>query len=71
MNNKKERFNRVATRRTNAILKKLEILGHCANRSAYEFTDEEVNKIFAEIQKATKLTKMKFGLGNKAKEFKL
>ena len=41
MNGKKERFKRVATRRTNAVLKKLQILGHCANRSAYEYDAEE------------------------------
>jgi hypothetical protein len=71
MNEKRERFKRVATRRTNAILKKLQTLGHCANKSAYEYTDEEVNKIFAEIEKATKLTRMKFQLRTKTKEFKL
>ena len=71
MENKKERFKRVATRRTNAILKKLQVLGHCANRSAYEYTDEEVAKIFTEIERATKLTRMKFQPNNKNREFKL
>ena len=71
MNDKKERFKRVATRRTNAVLKKLQILGHCANRSAYEYDTSDINKIFAEIEKETKLIKAKFRLNNKHKEFKL
>jgi len=72
MESKSERFKRVATRRTNAILKQLDVLGHCANRSAYDYTDEEVNKIFAEIDKAMKLVKMRFQLNDrKKKKFKL
>jgi len=72
MEDKHKRFKRVATRRTNAILKKLQVLGNCANRSAYEYTDDEVNKIFGEIERATKMTKTKFQLdSNKNKEFKL
>lgn len=71
MNDKKERFKRVATRRTNAVLKKLQILSHCANRSAYEYDAEDINKIFTEIEKETKLIKAKFQLNNKHKEFKL
>lgn len=57
---KKERFKRLAEYRTNEILKKIRILGNCANRSAYDFTEEEVNKIFSEIEKKTKETKSKF-----------
>lgn len=72
MESKRERFKRVATRRTNAVLKKLQVLGHCANTNAYEYTEDEVNKIFGEIEKAIKLTKTKFQLAsNKNKEFKL
>ena len=72
MNNKQERFKRVATRRTNAVLKSLQVLGNCSNRSAYEYTEEEINRIFAEIERTVKLTKTKFHLArNKNKEFKL
>lgn len=58
--NKRDRFKRLATYRTNEILKKLKILGNCSNRSAYEYSEEEVNKIFSEIEKATKQVKSKF-----------
>ena len=72
MNDKRERFKRVATRRTNAVLKKLQVLGNCANKSAYEYAEEEVNKIFSEIERELKLTRMKFQFANnKRKEFKL
>lgn len=64
LNVKKERFKRLATYRTNEVLRKLKILGNCANRSAYGFTEDEVNKIFTEIDKATKFVKSKFHYPN-------
>jgi hypothetical protein len=60
-----ERFKRVAAKRTNDILEKIRILGNCSNRSSYDYTDEEVNKIFSEIDKQLKLTKAKFIAGEK------
>lgn len=65
-----ERFKRIASKRTNDILEKIRILGNCANRSSYEYTEEEVNKIFSEIDKQLKLTKAKF-LAGKRERFKL
>jgi hypothetical protein len=67
---KNERFKRIATKRTNEILEKIRILGNCSNRSSYEYTDEEVNKIFSEIEKQLKSTKAKFSSGKRDK-FKL
>jgi len=48
----------------------LKVLGNCANRSAYEYTEEEVNKIFSEIDKRTKEIKAKFHFSKK-EDFKL
>lgn len=70
MNNKRDRFKRLATYRTNEVLRKLKVLGNCANRSAYEYTEEEVNKIFSEIDKMVRNTKTKFHFIKKA-EFRL
>ena len=67
---KKERFKRLAVYRTNEVLKRLRVLGNCANRSAYEYSEEEINKIFSEIDRKTKEIKSKFHF-NKDKEFKL
>ncbi len=65
-----ERFKRLATKRTNDILEKIRILGNCSNKSSYEYTEEEINKIFSEIDKQLKLTKAKF-LAGKRERFKL
>ena len=70
MNNKQDRFKRLATYRTNEVLRKLKVLGNCSNRSAYEYTEEEINKIFSEIEKAVRSTKAKFQFTRRT-EFKL
>jgi hypothetical protein len=57
---KNDRFKRIATRRTNEILQKIRVLGNCANRSSYEYSEDEVEKIFSEINKQLKITKTKF-----------
>jgi len=66
----RERFKRLATQRTNAVLQKLKVLGNCSNRSAYDYTEDEINKIFSEIDRRVKETRAKFHF-SKNKEFKL
>ncbi|MBI4843068.1 MAG: hypothetical protein HY809_01925 [Nitrospirae bacterium] len=65
-----ERFKRIAAKRTNDILEKIRILGNCSNKSSYEYTEEEINKIFSELDKQLKLTKGKF-LAGKRERFRL
>ena len=67
---KRERFKRLAEYRTNLVLKRLKVLSNCANRSAYEYTEEEINKIFSEIEKRVRESKAKFHFP-KDKKFKL
>jgi len=69
-NQKRERFKRLATYRTNEVLKRLRVLGNCANRSAYEYTEDDINKIFSEIERKIKEVKAKFHFPKK-REFKL
>ncbi len=73
MNNqdKKDRFKRLATTRTNDILKKLRILSNCSNRSAYEYSEDDVNKIFSAIDQAMKESKSKFYFPKNNSGFKL
>ena len=67
---KRERFRRLGTQRTNTVLQRLKVLGNCSNRSAYDYTEEEINKIFSEIERRVRETKAKFHFP-KNKEFKL
>jgi len=67
---RRERFKRLATARTNAVLKKIKVLGNCSNRQAYEYTEDEIEKIFATIDKYLKSVKSKFHF-SKEEKFKL
>lgn len=67
---KRERFRRLGTQRTNSVSQRLRVLGNCSNRGAYDYTEEEINKIFSEIERRVRETKAKFYFP-KHKEFKL
>ncbi|MGH9856656.1 MAG: hypothetical protein ACRD4B_02315 [Acidobacteriota bacterium] len=64
---KKQRFQRLAEKRTNDVLERLRILGNCANRGQYEYSAEEVRKIFRVIEAEVNLVKMKFKDGETQK----
>lgn len=55
-----ERFKRLAAARTNAVLERLRVLGNCANRHVYAYTEEDVGKIFAAIERQVKEVRAKF-----------
>ncbi len=57
---KRERFVRLAEARTNKILNMLQLLANCANRSTYDYTQEDVDKIFSAIQTQLNETKKAF-----------
>lgn len=68
---KAERFKRVAENRTNKIIDQIRLLGNCANRSNYEYTEEEVKKIFSAIEAELRETKQKYQAKVKNKRFEL
>jgi ABC-type Fe3+-hydroxamate transport system substrate-binding protein len=65
-----ERFKRIATVRTNAVLDKIRILGNLSNRQMYSYSEEDINKIFSAINKQIKEVRAKFN-SKKEKRFKL
>lgn len=66
----RERFKAVAENRTNKILNDLRILSHCSNKTLYEYSNEEIDRIFQAIGDAVAETKTKFK-GKEKKLFKL
>lgn len=55
-----DRFKRVAQRRTDLVLQSIRVLGNCSNKSSYQYTDEEVSKIFKAIEEQLRTTKARF-----------
>jgi bifunctional pyridoxal-dependent enzyme with beta-cystathionase and maltose regulon repressor activities len=68
--NKRERFLRLASHRTQDVLNRLRVLGNCANRSVYEYTQDDIEKIFSALKDQFKSVEAKFHFP-KHKEFKL
>lgn len=57
---KREAFQRLAESRTTAVLDRIRVLGNCANPYAYEYSEEDVRKIFSTIEKELRATRAKF-----------
>ncbi|WP_317298275.1 hypothetical protein [Collinsella tanakaei] len=69
---KRERFVRIAVARTNRIIDNMRLLGNCSSKSNYEYTDEDVKKIFNALEKELKQTKNRFlGVDSKEERFTL
>ncbi len=65
-----ERFKRIASVRTNAILDRVRILGNLSNRQMYSYSEEDINKIFRAINNQIKEVRAKFN-SKKEEKFKL
>ncbi len=63
---RKERFKDVAGRRVQKVLNDLDSLSNCANKSTYEYTDEEVRKMLRAINEKVTLLKVAFSASSKA-----
>lgn len=65
---KRERFVRLAEARTNKIIDMMKLLGNCSSKANYDYTEEDVRKIFGAIEKEMKNTKAKFNGADMQKE---
>lgn len=57
---KRDKFVRLAEARTNKIIDMLQLLGNCSNTSAYDYTQQDIEKIFNAIEMEMKEAKKKF-----------
>lgn len=62
--NKRERFIRIAENRTNRIIDTLRLLANCSNKSNYDYTEEDIKKIFTAIEKEVRNTRSAFSGGD-------
>lgn len=57
---KRQKFVRLAEARTNKIIDMLQLLGNCSNTSAYDYTQQDVDKIVSAIETEVREAKKKF-----------
>ncbi|OFN96737.1 hypothetical protein HMPREF2619_00360 [Streptococcus sp. HMSC074B11] len=60
MEDKHERFLRLAESRTNTVIQKIHLIGDLANRSNYDYNEDEVSEIFKAIELEIQRTKKMF-----------
>lgn len=57
---KRERFRKIAVKRTNRVINYLRLLTNCSNNNNYQYSEDDVKKIFLAIDNQYKLTKVAF-----------
>ena len=70
MEDRQKRFKRIAEKRTNEIIRRIQLLGNCSNKSSYDYSEQDVNKIFNAIDKELKQARARFRF-TRGKVFKL
>jgi len=73
MRDKRKKFVELAEARINRAIKDIRLIGNLANRNAYEYTEDDVKKMFRALQKELDGSKSRFGGegGGKDSEFRL
>lgn len=61
----REKFVKLATRRVSNALKALQLIGNLSNRSNYDYTEGDVQKIFKALQDELNASKKKFEMAQK------
>ncbi len=60
MSQKRDNFVRLAEARVNRALREIRLIGNLSNRSAYEFEDADIRKVFGTLQKGLDAAKSRF-----------
>ena len=60
MTQKRDNFVRLAEARVNRALREIRLIGNLSNRSAYDFEDADVRKVFGALQKGLDAAKSRF-----------
>ena len=64
---KADRFKRLASKRVNAAIKQLELIGNLSS-GAYEYTEDQVEKIFGTLQRSLDTSREMFSKTKQTKE---
>lgn len=60
MSRKRDKFVELANNRVNRAIKDIRLIGNLSNKSAYEFTDEDIRKIFKTLQRELESSRSRF-----------
>ena len=55
---RRERFEKVASNRVQKVIDYLKLIGNCANKNNYEYTEKDIELMFKEINRTLKETRI-------------
>jgi hypothetical protein len=67
----REKFKKLASSRVSGALKAIQLIGNLSNRSNYDYSDEDVAKIFKALQDELSACRKRFELASKKHVFAL
>ena len=62
---KREKFVRLATGRVNKAIKEIQLIGNLSNRTYYEYSNADIEKIFGELREQLRISREKFNTAEK------
>lgn len=73
MRDKRAKFVELVENRVNRAIKDIRLIGNLANRSAYQYTDDDVRRVFRALQREIESAKARFSgdSGGRDNDFKL
>ena len=60
MSERRQRFERVAGNRVQAIIEKIDSLAKCSNKNNYSYSEQDVKKMFSSIRAKLKYAEQKY-----------
>lgn len=69
--NKNLKFRELAEKRVSNAIKTIQLIGNLSNTSAYEYSEEDVKKIFKILREEIGISEARFKSKNKGSSFKL
>ncbi len=67
----RDKFTRLATNRVNNALKYIQLIGNLSNRSNYDYSNEDIEKIYATLGEELRKSKQRFSTKQSNKKFEL
>lgn len=68
---KRDKFIRIAEARTNKAAEMIKLLGNCANKSTYDYTEDDIKRVFSYLEREMRNARNRFsGMDSDENKFK-
>lgn len=71
MSEKRAKFKELAEKRVNNAMKNIQLIGNLSNTRAYDYSEDDVKKIFKTLREQLNLAESKFKSKDSSRNFKL